>query len=494
MLPALLCFTLRAQSLVMQTPTHWTRFQEEVVAPGNCMHCGACVGLNPDLLGFEETPRGPLPHPKRLLTAEEDERLALAWSVCPGRGVPYPDLLSSLNYGPVHPLLGPHQQVAIGYSGDPSIRRQGASGGVISSVLIHLLETGQVDGAVVLHQGLSEPERADPVIATTRAEVLAAAQSVYAVTPTLTVLPEIEAFPGRLAFVGLPEQVAALRMLQAAGHPAARKVAFVAGPYTGTNMYAGAVRAFVRANGVPDDVPITSLKWRAGEWPGYLEVQTADGQMLRAKKFYYNYLIPFYVSRNCLITPDFTNEATDLSVGDAWNPTLEASGGGFAVVVVRSSTAQQVLEAMQEKGALVLDPTDPDEALSMHGHMLDMKKRGSFLRLGLQRRLGRPVPEYGYRPARIPLERRLVEAVISTLFAVGKRRWARWIVAHVPPDLIGKLFNVLRKTWKRISKPTKRKGLSEVPFTRERTSARWEEIVAHAALRREHDAVAQEER
>ncbi|HEX5759207.1 MAG TPA: Coenzyme F420 hydrogenase/dehydrogenase, beta subunit C-terminal domain [Thermoanaerobaculia bacterium] len=462
----------------------WSRFESEVIAPGNCVHCGACVGLAPERLGLAETERGPLPRPRRALDAEDDAALRLAWAVCPGRGVPYPELFAWLGREttPASWLLGPYLRLWTGHAAEPEVRRRAASGGVISAVLIHLLETRRVQGAVVLRQGAREPEAAAPVVATTREEVLAAAQSVYAVTPVLTVLSEMAAFPGRLAFVGLPEQVAALRLLQAAGHPAARKVDFVLGPYVGTNMYRGAVRAFLRAQGVRDEVPVARLEWRAGEWPGHLRVETADGRVLTAKKFYYNYLIPFYASRNCQITPDFANEATDLSVGDAWSPELEAAGGGWSVVVARSGRAVKLAQEMKRQGLLVVRPIPFARAAAMHGHMLDFKKRGTFLRLDAQRRRGLPVPEYGYRPAAIPRDRRLVEGVIRAAFALGRRRWARRAVEALPIGLVGPAFNALRKGWKGASKPTKRKGLAAAEFVAMPQPERWREI---AACRRE---------
>ncbi len=476
----------------MEEGSTWGRFRREVIDPGNCTHCGACVGLHPELLDFEETARGPLPKTRRALSAEQDASLALAWAVCPGRGIPYPELFSHLGreVTSTSRLLGPCRGLWIGHAAEEEVRRRGASGGVISRVLIHLLESRQVDGAVVLRQGAPEPELAAPVIATTREEVLAAAQSVYAVTPVLTALPAMAAFPGRLTFVGLPEQVTALRLLQAAGHPAARKVVFVAGPYVGTNMYRGAVRAFLRAQGVPDTVAITRLAWRAGEWPGHLRVETADGRVLTAQKFYYNYLIPFYVSRACQITPDFTNEATDLSVGDAWSPELEAAGGGHSVVVARSEAAVALLEEMERSGLLALQPISFERAATMHGHMLDFKKRGSFLRLDAQRRRGLPVPDFGYRPAAIGRARRQVEGVIGAAFAVGRRRWARCLVEALPLGLVGPAFNALRKGWKSASRPTKRKGLAEVEFVVTPSPERWAEVLGAAAGRREADGAA----
>ena len=454
----------------------WHRFEKEVLQPGNCTHCGACVGLHPELLRFEETDRGPLPLPTGLFSEDDDASLALAWAVCPGRGVPYPELFGWMGSEMSNWLLGPYRRLWTGYAKEEAVRRRGASGGVISRVLIHLLESGQIEGAVVLRQGLPTPEVASPLIATSREEVLAAAQSVYAVTPVLSILPEMEAFPGRLAFVGLPEQVAALRMLQAAGHPAARKVVFVAGPYVGTNMYRGAVRAFLRAHGVKDDVPVAKLEWRAGEWPGHLRIETAGGRIFTAHKFYYNYLIPFWISRNCQITPDFSNELTDLSVGDAWSPELETAGGGHSVVVARTGRAVELLEEMDRQGLLALEPVAFERAAAMHGHMIDFKKRGSFLRLEKQARRGLPIPDFGYRPAGIPRDRRLAERVINRSFAIGRQRWARWMVGQLPIGLVGPAFDVLRKRWKAVSKPTKRRGLAEVRFESWPSPERWREI------------------
>lgn len=445
--------------------SYWKRFQSEVIDPGNCTHCGACVGLNPNLLTFKETPRGPLPEAiAPPLTPSQDKSLELAWAICSGRGVPYPELLGGDL--PENPLLGPYYQLWQGYATEDAIRRRGASGGVLTRVSLHLLEGGYVDGVVVLCQGIPTPDRAQPIIATTPEQILAAAQSIYAVTPLLTVLPQMEAFSGSLAVVGLPEQVAALRLLQANGHPAASKVKFIAGPYVGTNMYFGAVRAFLRARGVSDAVAITSLQWRAGEWPGYLQIETEDGQIFQAKKFYYNYLIPFYISRNCQITPDFTNELTDLSVGDAWSPQLEAAGGGHSVVVVRSQLAREIIAQMQSSGQLTLEPLAVESALAMHGHMLDFKKRGSFIRLEWQQRQGKPIPEFGYRPQTLSPQRRRVEWVISGSFAIGRQPWARWLISKLPLAIVGPLFNRLRQSWKSLSKPTKRQGLAATPFVR----------------------------
>ncbi|MCB8917645.1 MAG: Coenzyme F420 hydrogenase/dehydrogenase, beta subunit C-terminal domain [Ardenticatenaceae bacterium] len=442
--------------------TVWARLQREVIRAGLCTHCGTCAGLSGGALQMVQTPAGPLPMPVVDYPLVLDP---LADACCPGRGSNYPALYRQ-HFGqlPDNWLLGCNQAVYIGHATRPEIRRRAASGGVITQTLLHLLASGRIDGAVVVRQGQPQPWLAAPVIARTPAEIVAAAQSVYIPTPVNLLLDEMAAFPGRLAYVGLPDQVAALRRLQAAGHPGAGKVDYVLGPYVGTAIYLGAIESYLRSNGIRDLAEVAELKWREGEWPGYLHIRTRSGRVLQAKKFYYNYLIPFYITQASLLGVDFTNELTDISVGDAWHPRYEAQGGGFSVVVARTAAAAALLAEMAAAGLLALNETSATEALSMHGHMLDFKKRGTFIRLDWRRARGRPVPDYGYRPGHIPASRKLVELFLAVLFGVCGSRPGRKLIEWLPLSLVGPLFDNLRKGWKNLSKPVKRQGLANVAF------------------------------
>lgn len=434
---------------------------QKVVASGCCVGCGACVVGNGQRAGrMVEGPAGPVPDfPGDAFPAP------FAADACPGAGIDYPRLYLA-HYG-AHPgnwLTGHAEAVCTGHAGDPAVRRAGASGGVLTATLLHLLETGRVDAAGVVRQGIPSPEKARAVIVSDAAGILASSQSVYIPVSTLDLLNEFE--PGkRYAMTCLPDQAAALRAMQAAGCPAARQVRYVLGPYTGTALEPAAIRAFLRSKGVPDDDEIASLQWRAGDWPGYLEIRTRGGRVARTKKVYYNFLIPFFVTRASLQSMDFANEFADLAVGDAWSPRFEREGGGHSVIVARTKEMAGILGEMRAAGRLRAEPEDPRAASDMHGHMLDFKKRGSYLRNRWRKALGRPAPDYGYRPAKVPLSRILVEVFISSLFAVCRTSLARAAVQRVPESVIGPLFNRARLAWKSLSKPTKRKGLDHFQVT-----------------------------
>lgn len=443
---------------MIETPSDaLVHLKQQVVEAGICTSCGACASLDASgLVQMRMDHRGL--HPR----LEGADLVPLAWEACPGKGIDYPGLYRA-HFGrlPEDWRIGICDKMWIGHSADPAIRKSGASGGVTTAVLIHLLESGKIDGAILARQGVPTPEAAGWFIARTRQEVLDCAQSVYIPVPMLESLRHLQTGE-RYAITCTPDQSAALRVLQQAGHPPARQIEWVLGPYTGTALRPAAIRALLRSKGIPDADAIISLKWRAGEWPGYLEVRMASGRVVQSKKVYYNFLIPFYVTQASLQSIDFANEFTDLSVGDAWSPKYEALGQGFSVVCSRTPSMTLLLMEMAAAGLLTLEAVDPLEASAMHGHMIDFKKRGSSIRNRFRRRLGLAAPDDGLTPHPVGPDRIVAELVVSSIFVAAGTPVARQILEWIPESVIGPLFNRLRLTWKALSKPTKRKGLKDL--------------------------------
>jgi coenzyme F420 hydrogenase subunit beta len=101
-----------------------------------------------------------------------------------------------------------------------------------------------------------------------------------------------------------------------------------------------------------------------------------------------------------------------------------------------------------------------EETLDMHGHMIDFKKRGSFLRN--KRKAVQPF--YGYEPIEISWARKGVERILQIAFFIGGSNLARSAVERIPLKIVGSCFDFMRKSWKTFSKPTKRKGLKTLKF------------------------------
>jgi coenzyme F420 hydrogenase subunit beta len=434
----------------------FNKLKNDVINQGLCTHCGTCSGLSNGKIKMKESKFGPIPE----LIINSGPLDDIIYNSCPGKGINYPSLVKSLfNSNVTDWRVGHYKDTYIGYSNKDQLREAGASGGVITTLLIYLLENNLIDGAIILKHGSPKPWLAEPIIATTVQQIKDGAQSVYAPIPVNTIFDKVKSFNGKLAYVGLPDQILSLRYLQNNNIKWSKKIKYVFGPYVGTNMYSDSIKSFLASNSYRDLDDINTLKYRDGEWPGYLKIVMKDGNVLKAEKFYYNYLIPFYITKSSLLSTDFTNELTDISVGDAWNPKYENLGKGFSVIISRTKNGDKLLKDMERKNLLNLDRIGLKETLDMHGHMLDFKKRGSFIRFKLRKIFGKKIPDFGYSPQKIDFKRIVVELFISSIFYFSSLSLTRYVLKFVPIKIIGPFFNFMRISWKNASRTIKRKDL-----------------------------------
>ncbi|HOI31928.1 MAG TPA: Coenzyme F420 hydrogenase/dehydrogenase, beta subunit C-terminal domain, partial [Bacteroidales bacterium] len=290
-------------------------------------------------------------------------------------------------------------------------------------------------------------------------EVLLGAQSKYIISSTNDILPEIEAFDGKLAYVGLPGQIQSIRKLQRMKHPSVKNISYIFGPFYGNTLHFSSVHSFLKTHGEKDYHNITKLYFRYGEWPGNMRVELKSGRVIELKKFHANYLIPFHILRNSLYCTDLTNEFTDISGGDAWAPVYEERGKGFSMVISRSKKGDDLLNEMIDAGWLSFDEISEQEAITMHSHGYDFKKRGGFIRIKFRKWIGKSIPDFGYEVKDFPLSRYLMELIISSLFIFMSTGFARWLIEQFSPKFVGGIFEKTRTIWKKSTHKIKRKDL-----------------------------------
>jgi coenzyme F420 hydrogenase subunit beta len=430
----------------------------DVIRHDLCNRCGSCAGLSGGRIVFENRTGKYLP---KITTPLDPETEKLVWEACSGKGFDFPGYNKSVFGSPdYHQYIGHNQSIYIGYANDPEVRLNSGSGGIISSILIYLLENKMIDGAVVLGMSEEEPWLTKPFIATTREEIMQAAQSKYIISSVNEILPEIGRFKGKLAYVGLPGQVQSIRLLQEMGHPFVSNISYIFGPFYGNTLHFSSVRSFLKSFGEKDFTQIRKLYFRYGEWPGSMRVELKDGRHFELPKFHANYLIPFHILKNSLLCTDLSNEFTDISGGDAWAPVYEERGKGFSMVVCRTAKGQDILDGMVKDNWLQLDQITENEAVEMHSHGYDLKKRGTFIRMRYRSWMGKPNPDYGYEFRGFSVNRYIMEMVIDAMFLVLGTRFARWVVEQIPPSTIGKVFEKARNLWKRSTRKVKREKLA----------------------------------
>ena len=177
-----------------------------VIDADRCVQCGACVAACPsNSIGVAEDLRPTL---IRMCTG-----CSFCWDVCPVGGLRVERLWRLAESGAADPTIG---QVTASYAA--KARRDvpdAQDGGVATAILARLLEDGFIDGVILSRKG--PPAGGVAMVARTASEVVEGAGSVYNSVMTLAALSGLRGKVGpteRLALVGTPCQISALRAMQ----------------------------------------------------------------------------------------------------------------------------------------------------------------------------------------------------------------------------------------------------------------------------------------
>jgi coenzyme F420 hydrogenase subunit beta len=183
--------------------------EKAVIDADRCVQCGVCVAACPtDSIGLGGDD---LPELVRMCTG-----CSLCWDFCPRGG---------LRHEATWKIVGLERSVeGIGHVYEsytarvnPTIR--GAQdGGVVSALLISLLEAGEIDGALVARESASEPWKGEAFLARTPEEVRECAGTFYNQTLALAHVDfegyELPPNP-RVAVVGTPCEIEGIKAMQA---------------------------------------------------------------------------------------------------------------------------------------------------------------------------------------------------------------------------------------------------------------------------------------
>jgi coenzyme F420 hydrogenase subunit beta len=381
-----------------------------------CTQCGTCVSICP-VHAIVADANG-------VRLQGECIECGLCYDFCPGREMDF-TALSAVHLGsvPNDPLLGHYRRLSVARAQSAEVRQQGSSGGVVTALLLHLLETKEIRGALGVTTDLERPWKPRPALLTERVEIMAAAQSKYSLVSVAAMLRTARREPGPFAVVGLPCHVHGLRRLQRLGSYRTQ-FPLTIGLFCGFNLLPTATDHLIAKIGLHKE-QIVNLQYRGGPWPGGLLVQTSDGQQRFIPKHLYGYVNLAYSPRRCLTCPDLTNELADLSVGDCW---LEQYSGGWSTVICRSVRGERLLKAAEQAGVLSVEDISREDLLRSHGHLLAYKKEGYFVR---QKWLSLPLRYKLLRPE-ISARRQLGQSVLLLLILGLGSRPARAVLRRVP--------------------------------------------------------------
>ncbi len=312
----------------------------EVIKPGICTSCGACVAACPvsALVMEGEQPK----IVGQCVTCE------VCYHSCPQTEVPYSDIEKALfgrERGP-EDAFGVYREVYSVRTRLEEVGKVAQDGGAVTTMLVYALQKGMVDAAVVA--GVKdEPWRAWPRVALSPEEAVKGAGTKYTPSPNLIGLAEAvkDYMKSRVAFVGTPCQVRAVRQMQFNPKGCLKlgeRVAVVIGLFCMESFnYERLMGEFLKSKGYsPSDISKFAIS--KGKFIAYSAGSEAINVPLAEVKD--------YVRGSCHHCQDFTAELADVSVGSVGSP------DGWSTVIVRTAVGEELFKAVVEEGLLEVKP------------------------------------------------------------------------------------------------------------------------------------------
>jgi coenzyme F420 hydrogenase subunit beta len=268
----------------------------------------------------------------------------------------------------------------IGYSTDDAIRSRGTSGGLVTGLLVYLLESGQIDGALLVGSNKKDPMQHDILIARTREEIEDAWGSKYYPMPIGERFRELVSSTERFAVVLLGCHMRSLRLMERKLPRLEMSIVLRIGLICG---YCAGFKAIVdQARDWDIDLKTNErIDYREGKWPGHVRIQ---GQDKVERKLIYEFLprIPFTTNYRCTICSDLMNETADVVVGDAWLKELtDRKDEGWSVIAARNRKVVPLIESAIRDGALYLEPADSETFVRSQEKPMRYKKHALTTRL-----------------------------------------------------------------------------------------------------------------
>ena len=309
---------------------------EEVVNPGKCIGCAACLTICPvDVFEYENEK----PVDVRNSACVYCE---LCVDACPVLRPTDQDLAQQIELR--QPVMddgfGPYAYGVLARTTKEYILEAGQDGGICSALGVHGMQTGQLKGMVVGNEDPENPQMGYAHLATTPEEVIASARSRYSYQPNTLVLVEaMKRGIAPLAVVGVPCQVDGVRQQQFSSIRLdvaewyRQNIGLVIGLFCS--------EAFTEKgmDSLADDLGVSKRDVANINIKGRREIKLRDGrEETRSLKAFGKYARPA-----CLYCMDYAADNADIGLGGI-------GLNGWTFTVIRTETGHKAWQALLEAG------------------------------------------------------------------------------------------------------------------------------------------------
>ncbi len=320
---------------------------DEVIRQRMCLGCGLCLG--PETHGNS-------------MQCDEDGFLVPRFdgrrespgfeSICPG-------LTQNSGRWSGHPVWGGVRDCLIAYASDPVVRFRGSSGGAVSAIAIHAIESGLVDAVLHVGHQPGDPLKNELFISNSAGDVSLRASSRYA--PAVTFPPWFWALKEtgkRYLYIGKPCDIGAIRNLQRLDDRWSKTIPLTVAIFCAGMPSMKATSTLIEKLGL-GSVP-ASVRYRGEGWPGRFRAIGAGGEEVSADySESWGSTLNQFLHPRCHICPDGIGIQADVAAGDPWDSSSGypdfAERPGLTLLLPRTGSGEDLVKSALLAGVLVLE-------------------------------------------------------------------------------------------------------------------------------------------
>ncbi len=390
-----------------------------------CTGCGMCAGICPKsaIEMIVDKKRGiHVPN----IDEESCNNCGICVKVCPGHEVDFKALnLEIFGKEPEDILVGNYLNCYTGHATDYDIRYNSASGGLITVLLIYMLEEGIIDGALVTRTKKDNPLGPEPFIARTREEIIEAKGSKYCPVPANTALKKIlEAEEGKkFAVVGLPCHLQALRKTEWLHTRLKERIILHFGLVCNHTPTFLATEYLLQRPGISRN-QVNKIDYRGEGWPGQITIALKNGGTKRVPYFSEQYwgvaFQSFFYPTRCTMCIDKICQLADISFMDAWLPELSHDKIGKSMIVVRSQAARKFLQ--RALAAKIIELEEVSSNRVTESQSLALVRRRYSTRISLFKKFQKEVPIYDQPLSKVKMSDYVGAVLLYLRLYISERR------------------------------------------------------------------------
>jgi coenzyme F420 hydrogenase subunit beta len=323
----------------------FTNLIQDVQKPGLCHRCGGCVTFCSAVnygaleLDSEGKPR----------YADQDKCIecGLCYTICPEIDELDEETKQGLQWSsPIGRVI----ETSIARATDPTIQAKATDGGVVTALLVHLFKTGRIDGAIVTRQTGSFQR--EPFLAESEEDIRRAAGFFFDTSHGMKNFsdyyltysqfrefnPLIQKGLQRVAFVGTPCQIRAVRRMQTLNIIPSDTIKFCLGLFCSGNFVFGEKQQTKIAK-------IGNFQWKEVRKINIKEdliVHLNNGDVIKIVLDELEFMKRFA----CYFCPDYSAEYADVSFGGI------GAEEGWTTVIARTPVGRAIVADAKSKEAI----------------------------------------------------------------------------------------------------------------------------------------------